>query len=74
VKDFGHSRSSSGAKRKLGIACCLVIIFIIGEVIGGIMSGSLAIMSDAAHMFSGEYFFNDNIKISLISDLPLFYL
>jgi cobalt-zinc-cadmium efflux system protein len=52
---FEHSNHSSGAKRKLGIACGLVIIFIVGEVIGGLMSGSLAIMSDAAHMFSGEF-------------------
>ena len=48
-----RNSDSSVAKRKLSMACFLVVIFIIGEVVGGIMSGSLAIMSDAAHMFSG---------------------
>ena len=38
--------------RRLGMACALVGVFIICEVIGGYLSGSLAIMSDAAHMFS----------------------
>ena len=40
------------AKRKLTIACGLCLIFITGEIAGGYFSGSLAIMSDAAHMFS----------------------
>jgi len=40
------------AKRKLCIACGLCLLFITGEVTGGYFSGSLAIMSDAAHMFS----------------------
>jgi len=40
------------AKRKLSIACGLCLLFITGEVTGGYLSGSLAIMSDAAHMFS----------------------
>ena len=40
------------AKRKLTIALGLCLLFVIGEVIGAYLSGSLAIMSDAAHMFS----------------------
>ena len=38
--------------RRLMAACILVALFIICEVIGGFISGSLAIMADAAHMFS----------------------
>ena len=38
--------------KRLGIACGLVGVFIICEIIGGYLSGSLAIMGDAAHMFS----------------------
>ena len=34
------------------IASGLCLLFIAGEVTGGYLSGSLAIMSDAAHMFS----------------------
>ena len=40
------------AKKKLILASSLCLIFIAGEVTGGYLSGSLAIMSDAAHMFS----------------------
>ena len=40
------------AKKKLMTACGLCLLFIAGEVTGGYLSGSLAIMSDAAHMFS----------------------
>jgi hypothetical protein len=32
----------------------LNLSFVSSEVIGGYLSGSLAIMSDAAHMFSGK--------------------
>ena len=42
----------SSAKRKLIIASGLCLLFIAGEVTGGYLSGSLAVMSDAAHMFS----------------------
>merc|ERR1712141_459750 len=45
----GHA---SAAKKKLMIASGLCLLFIAGEVTGGYLSGSLAIMSDAAHMFS----------------------
>lgn len=40
------------AQRQLSIACCLCLLFVIGEILGGYYSGSLAIMADAAHMFS----------------------
>lgn len=37
---------------KLLIASVIALIFLIAEVVGGVLSGSLAILSDAAHMFS----------------------
>ncbi|CAB4056851.1 SLC30A2 [Lepeophtheirus salmonis] len=40
------------ARRKLIIACILCLIFVGSEITGGILSGSLAILTDAAHMFS----------------------
>ncbi|QQP56604.1 Uncharacterized protein FKW44_001318, partial [Caligus rogercresseyi] len=40
------------ARRKLILACFLCLVFVGGEVAGGILSGSLAILTDAAHMFS----------------------
>lgn len=40
------------ARRKLLIAMGLSLTFMIGEVIGGIFAGSLAIVSDAAHLLT----------------------
>jgi len=50
--DVNHRQHAHLAKRKLTIALGLCLLFVIGEVIGAYLSGSLAIMSDAAHMFS----------------------
>ncbi|XP_030383722.1 zinc transporter 2 [Scaptodrosophila lebanonensis] len=40
------------ARRKLIVACVLCLVFMIIEVIGGILSKSLAIAADAAHLLS----------------------
>ena len=44
--------TSKQASRRLAVACVLCFLFVIGEMLGGYYSGSLAIMTDAAHMFS----------------------
>ena len=48
----GERKASKQAQKRLLVACILCFLFMIGEVMGGYYSGSLAIMSDAAHMFS----------------------
>nr|AKN21630.1 slc30a-10 [Schmidtea mediterranea] len=40
------------AKTKLIIAVVLCILFFMGEIIGGIIANSLAILTDSAHLFS----------------------
>ncbi|KAH9096877.1 hypothetical protein LEN26_017218 [Aphanomyces euteiches] len=40
------------ARTKLQWACLFSLIFMIAEVVGGFMAGSLAIMTDAAHLLS----------------------
>uniref|UniRef100_A0A8D0A0D9 Probable proton-coupled zinc antiporter SLC30A3 n=1 Tax=Sander lucioperca TaxID=283035 RepID=A0A8D0A0D9_SANLU len=40
------------AKRKLCIASAVCLVFMIGEVIGGYLAHSLAIMTDAAHLLT----------------------
>uniref|UniRef100_A0A6M2DU55 Putative zn2+ transporter msc2 cation diffusion facilitator superfamily n=1 Tax=Xenopsylla cheopis TaxID=163159 RepID=A0A6M2DU55_XENCH len=40
------------ARRKLIIASTLCVMFMIAEVIGGVLSGSLAIATDAAHLLT----------------------
>ena len=48
-----HSRElRSAGKRSLVIAFVLIAGFMVAEVIGGIMSGSLALLADAGHMLT----------------------
>ncbi|GAV05789.1 hypothetical protein RvY_15864-2 [Ramazzottius varieornatus] len=49
--DFDKS-STRSARRKLMLASVLCLIFMIGEVIGGSMAKSLAILTDAAHLLT----------------------
>lgn len=54
----GHSHSAApgtagaGHERSLWIALILTTSFMVAEVIGGVVTGSLALISDAAHMFT----------------------
>jgi cobalt-zinc-cadmium efflux system protein len=49
--DHGHGHSH-GNERKMLLAAVLTGGFMIAEVIGGIVSGSLALLADAAHMLT----------------------
>jgi zinc transporter 2 len=51
-----RQKTVAKARKKLLIAVVLTIFFVIGEVVGGYLSQSLAIMTDAAHMLSGKKF------------------
>lgn len=41
-----------GAQRRVGIAALITFTFMVAEAIGGIISGSLALLADAAHMLT----------------------
>ena len=45
-------KAGNKAFRKLAIVVGICFIFMIVEITGGIISGSLAILTDAAHMLS----------------------
>lgn len=47
-----HSHAKTSHPRRLVIALVLTGTFLVAEVVGGIMFGSLALLSDAAHMFT----------------------
>lgn len=47
-----HAQMGQGNERSLTIAIALTGSFLIAEVVGGILAGSLALISDAAHMFT----------------------
>ena len=44
------------ARKKLIFASILCLVFMIGEIVGGILSNSLAIATDAAHLLTGLSF------------------
>ena len=47
-----HVKPGQGNERALWIALLLTSTFLVAEVVGGILTGSLALISDAAHMFT----------------------
>jgi cobalt-zinc-cadmium efflux system protein len=50
--DHSHAVVTEGNAKKLGIALALTTTFLIIEVIAGLITQSLALLSDAAHMFT----------------------
>jgi cobalt-zinc-cadmium efflux system protein len=50
-----HHASASevaGNRRRLTTALCLTAVYMVAEIIGGLLSNSLALLADAGHMFS----------------------
>lgn len=53
--DHAHHHAldnTSDGRRRVAIAACLTFSFMLAEVIGGVISGSLALLADAAHMLT----------------------
>lgn len=53
--DHAHHHAiddTADGRRRVAIAACLTFGFMIAEVIGGVISGSLALLADAAHMMT----------------------
>lgn len=48
----GHGHGEHASGRRLVIVLVLVVAYMIAEVIGGVVSGSLALLADAGHMLS----------------------
>jgi cobalt-zinc-cadmium efflux system protein len=54
VHDHAHGHSHGGGEdaRRLGLALALILAFMAGEVVAGVLAHSLALLSDAAHMLT----------------------
>ena len=48
----GHHHGAGASERRLGLAAVLTGIFMLAEVAGGYVSGSLALVADAGHMLT----------------------
>ena len=47
-----HAHGAHATRRRLGIALVLVASYMVAEVVGGLLTGSLALLADAGHMLS----------------------
>ncbi len=47
-----HAASEHGSARRLGVSLGVAVLIMLGEVVGGWWSGSLALLSDAGHMLT----------------------
>ena len=54
-----HDEAREGNRRALAFALAITATYTIVEVVGGFLTGSLALLADAAHMLS------DNVSIAL---------
>jgi cobalt-zinc-cadmium efflux system protein len=48
----GHSHSRAHDRRLLGVALGLIVAFMAGEIVAGLVAGSLALLADAGHMLT----------------------
>ncbi len=67
---FGDSSTNEDTLRRLTSASILCLIFIIVEVVGGMLSSSLAVLSDAAHLFADLASFIVAIIAARLARLP----
>ncbi len=47
-----HGQVRAGHEWRLWVALGLTTVFMVVEILGGLITGSLALLSDAAHMFT----------------------
>ena len=52
MHDHGHAHGNTEDARRLGLALGLILAFMAGEIVAGILAHSLALLSDAAHMLT----------------------
>jgi len=48
----GHAHGGENNRSRVGIAAALTGLFMMAEIVGGLISGSLALLADAGHMLT----------------------
>jgi cobalt-zinc-cadmium efflux system protein len=64
------AHQSKGIQRRFIISMAFTIVILIAEIIGGIVSGSLALLSDAAHVFMDLFALALSMLALRLSSLP----
>jgi cobalt-zinc-cadmium efflux system protein len=72
--DHGHDHGAGAGRakdrRKLALALGLTSSFMLAEVIGGLLTGSLALLADAAHMLSDAFSLVLALGAAWLADRP----
>jgi cobalt-zinc-cadmium efflux system protein len=53
--DHGHAHGRGADRRALATVFVLTTVFMVAEVVGGLVTGSLALLADAGHMLSDAF-------------------
>jgi cobalt-zinc-cadmium efflux system protein len=54
-----HDDARTGSRRALALALAITVLYTVAEVVGGLLTGSLALLADAVHMLA------DNVALAL---------
>jgi cobalt-zinc-cadmium efflux system protein len=54
-----HEDIRTGSRNALAVALAITVVYTVAEVVGGVLTGSLALLADAVHMLS------DNVALAL---------
>ena len=66
----GHAHDHGDARRRLTIALTLTAVFLVAEVVGGLVSNSLALLADAGHMLADVAALALSLFVAWISRRP----
>jgi len=70
VHDHDHADPRAASRRRLAIALALAASYMAAEIVGGLWSGSLALLADAGHMFSDAAALGLALFASVVASRP----
>jgi cobalt-zinc-cadmium efflux system protein len=65
-----HPHLNTGVEKRFIISLCLTLIILVAEVAGGLWTGSLALLSDAAHVFMDVFALGLSFLALRLSAMP----
>ncbi|MFO7743333.1 MAG: cation diffusion facilitator family transporter [Anaerolineae bacterium] len=69
-RDHTHNRPRGSIERRLVLSLALTAIIFFAELVGGLLTGSLALLSDAAHVFMDVFALGLSYGALRLSSLP----
>lgn len=70
TRDHTHNRPRGSIERRLVLSLALTAIIFFAELVGGLLTGSLALLSDAAHVFMDVFALGLSYGALRLSSLP----